>query len=779
MYEIAFRILTDFWRVLGQMAPYLLFGFLIAGVLSVVVSPRVVQRHLGGRGLWPVLKASAFGVPLPLCSCGVIPVSASLRRQGSSRGATTAFLISTPQTGVDSILVTFSLLGWLYALLRPLIALASGVLGGAFVDRLTRDQQPQPPSAKRSDAGPVERERQGRLRKALAYGFVALPRDIGKALIVGLVVAALISALVPENFFVGVGTGLTGMLLMMLAGIPVYVCATASVPVAAALIVKGVSPGAALVFLMTGPATNAATIATVWKVMGRRTAVLYLATMAACALGGGLLLDLIVTSSNVAVGSTTAWMLPPVAGHAAAVVLLAVLAGAVLSPLLRQGGRARGDRASTRIIVEGMRCTHCTRTVQAALEQCPGVTSARVDLPSGEAMVTGGGLDTPALLRAVEALGYSASPGTECGNGRMSGNLMIGALAGCLIALAAYLAARLALRKSSLRSKLPAPGAFAVVGLLAGAAVGLHAFGAAGAAGAHAGMTPVESVEDFESTVLRADKPAVVDFYTTWCGYCEELALVLGRLAEEYEGRAVFVRVDADRAPSLRSRYRIGAYPTVLLFSGGREIRRWEGVHPSSAYRAAIDAAIAATGRASEGERNTSMPQRTGLITFQGRGLTLLGNEVNVGDKAPDFTAVDPELSEVGLSSLSGKVVVLSAVPSLDTAVCAVQTKRFNEEAAALDKDVVIVTVSMDLPFAQARWCGSEGVERIRTLSDHRSASFGMAYGVLIKELRLLSRSVFVVDREGTIRHAERVREITDEPDYEAALRVVRGLSKG
>jgi thioredoxin-dependent peroxiredoxin len=168
------------------------------------------------------------------------------------------------------------------------------------------------------------------------------------------------------------------------------------------------------------------------------------------------------------------------------------------------------------------------------------------------------------------------------------------------------------------------------------------------------------------------------------------------------------------------------------------------------------------------------MTERPGAVTFQGNPLTLLGTEVKVGEKAPDFTVLDNSLSPVSLAKYEGKVVILSAVPSLDTPVCDLETRRFNDEAAKLGSDVVVLTISMDLPFAQARWCGAAGAKHVTTLSDHKEASFGLAYGVLIKELRLLSRAVFVADRKGVIRFVELVKEITHEPDYDAALNAVK-----
>ncbi len=171
------------------------------------------------------------------------------------------------------------------------------------------------------------------------------------------------------------------------------------------------------------------------------------------------------------------------------------------------------------------------------------------------------------------------------------------------------------------------------------------------------------------------------------------------------------------------------------------------------------------------------MNERTGLITMKGDPLTLLGPELKAGDKAPDFTVLANDLSPVTFADLPPKVYVLSVVPSLDTSVCDTQTRRFNEEAAGLGEDVEILTISMDLPFAQARWCGAAGVERVQTLSDHRDADFGEAYGLLIKELRLLARAVLVVDEEGIIRHFELVDEVATEPDYGAALAVVEELA--
>lgn len=332
MAEFLKSIEVGFWETALEMAPYLLFGFFVAGLLSVLLPKQRVERHLGGSGVWPVVKASLFGVPLPLCSCSVIPVTMSLFMHGASRAAAISFLLSTPQTGVVSILVTFSLLGPLFAVFRPVAAFITGVVGGALVNIF--DRRPESPH---SDMQSCEdecchKEKGGNMViSGLRYGFVVLPRDIAWPLIIGIVIAAFISALVPDDFFAEIlPPGLPAMLIMMVLGIPVYVCATASVPIAAAMMMKGLSPGAAFVFLMTGPATNAASIVTIWRILGRRTAIIYLFTVAGCALAGGLLLDLLAGVQMPMAMAHHGWMLPRIVGYVSMVILFIVLGFAII-----------------------------------------------------------------------------------------------------------------------------------------------------------------------------------------------------------------------------------------------------------------------------------------------------------------------------------------------------------------------------------------------------------------------------------------------------------------
>jgi thiol peroxidase len=172
------------------------------------------------------------------------------------------------------------------------------------------------------------------------------------------------------------------------------------------------------------------------------------------------------------------------------------------------------------------------------------------------------------------------------------------------------------------------------------------------------------------------------------------------------------------------------------------------------------------------------MAERQGILTIHGNPLTLLGEEIKVGAAAPDAELVDNDLKPVKLSSYRGKTLVVASVPSLDTPVCDIETRRFNDEAAHLGGDIQMLTISMDLPFAQKRWCGAAGVERLTTLSDHREAAFGLGYGVLIKELRLLARAVFIIDREGTLQYMQLVKEVSNEPNYEEVLQTLGKIAK-
>ena len=298
--KLILSILIEAWSVMALMAPYLLFGFFIAGVLSTFIPVSFIEKHLGKRGLWQIVKASLLGVPIPLCSCSVIPVSTSLRQHGATQGATISFLTSTPQTGVDSIAATWGLLGPLFALFRTLIAFITGCICGIAVERFTpaTDEDNECHDEHCPSCNPAQGTH--RWKQVFSYGFGVLPRDIGRSLLIGIVISGLLGAIVPADFFTShLNSEWISMLAVLGLGIPLYVCSTGSIPIALAMIGMGLSPGAALVFLITGPATNAATLTTVFKTMGQRVVIIYLLTLAGCSLIAGWILNRILSSNMI------------------------------------------------------------------------------------------------------------------------------------------------------------------------------------------------------------------------------------------------------------------------------------------------------------------------------------------------------------------------------------------------------------------------------------------------------------------------------------------------
>lgn len=355
------------WLVMLEMAPYLLLGFALAGLMSIWISPAWTERHLGGRGAGPVFKATLLGVPLPLCSCSVIPVVASMRRHGASRAAATSFLLSTPQTGVDSIAVTYALLGPVFAVFRPIAAIITGLLGGFLVLVAGRGSSAQPdvPPECTDSCCTGDRSRPAWLRAA-QYGFVTLPRDLAWPLLAGVAIAGAISVVVPANYMhQHLQTEIVSILVLMAAGIPLYICATASVPIAAGLIHLGASPGAALAFLIVGAATNPAAVTTVWKLLGRRTTLVYLLTVAISALVCGLALDglfsvlgrwlpAVVAADRASVGHMVEHF--GVWSHVCAVALLAVLLASRLPRRLLAGGGKKKAAAAAQPAAESPPC---------------------------------------------------------------------------------------------------------------------------------------------------------------------------------------------------------------------------------------------------------------------------------------------------------------------------------------------------------------------------------------------------------------------------------------
>lgn len=307
-------VLTESWDILLASAIYVLFGILVAGLLKMFLSPETVAKQLGRGRFLPVIKAAFFGIPIPLCSCGVLPAAASLRKQGANKGATVAFLISTPESGVDSIAISYALLDPIMTVARPLVAFVTAFIAGISENFMA---SPDPPAEENANAAcpvdgccdgencPPEQHRHHhsffeKVRTGMRYSFSELWGDLAGWFFIGLLLAGIITAAIPEDLFSShLGGGLSSMLIMLVIGIPLYICATASTPIAAALVLKGVSPGAALVFLLVGPATNLASLSVLVGFLGKRATVLYLAVIASISVLAGLLLDRIYALAGI------------------------------------------------------------------------------------------------------------------------------------------------------------------------------------------------------------------------------------------------------------------------------------------------------------------------------------------------------------------------------------------------------------------------------------------------------------------------------------------------
>lgn len=469
------------------MSPYLLLGFLLAGLMHVFIPGEYYTRFLARNSFSSVLYAAIFGIPLPLCSCGVIPTAMSLRKEGASKGAVASFLIATPQTGVDSIIATFSLMGLPFAIIRPIAALATAIFGGQMVNTFS----PSPALPREgitnhghtdcchaNDSSPASHAAGGasasasataakpsithRLKEALEYAYIEMMEDIGKWLVVGLIIAGLITVFVPAELFqIFQGNTLASMLLVLCIALPMYLCATGSIPIAVALMMKGLTPGAALVLLMAGPACNFASILVINKVLGRRTLVTYLVSIVIGAVAFGYLIDYLqfngivdflenLTMQQACCEEGDSWF-----SWLCTAVLFLMLINALVLPKLglrkphhchcgchdhdhhdhcgcgsHEHEHEHHDHCGCEsdvhddkdgccchshnepavsqpsiYFVDGMSCSHCRAAAEKALRTTPGVTDATVDLASKHATVVGTATFEE-LAEAVASVGF-------------------------------------------------------------------------------------------------------------------------------------------------------------------------------------------------------------------------------------------------------------------------------------------------------------------------------------------------------------------------------------
>ena len=400
---------TSLLNVVCEMAPYLLLGFLIAGVLHVFVPQKFYANYLSRTNKLSVLWAALLGVPLPLCSCGVIPTAIGLRNEKASKGAIASFLIATPQTGIDSILATFSLMGLGFAIIRPVAALVTGVCGGLLVNRLVREDD-----IREDTTASCQVETGNRIWRVLKYGYYDMIRDIGLRLLIGLIVAALIQVAVPDEFFLSFGSQpLMQMLVILAIAVPMYICSTGSIPVAAALMMKGLSPGAALVMLMAGPAVNLASILVVHKAMGRRFTWIYLMTIVCFAVLFGLLLNaseqLSIVNYQLSINGAccmTSALPSPFKLICATILTLLIIFALMMKLFSKFTTKKPLDPDVVVYRVEDMHCSHCEAAVVRAVEELPGVEKAKASASANTLTIKGPATEE-AIRSAVEGIGYT------------------------------------------------------------------------------------------------------------------------------------------------------------------------------------------------------------------------------------------------------------------------------------------------------------------------------------------------------------------------------------
>lgn len=417
-------------NILNQMSPYILLGFILAGMLHVFIRPDTMSRHLSGHGWRPVVKAALLGIPLPLCSCGVLPTAVALRRQGASKGASTSFLIATPQTGVDSIAATYALLGLPFAIVRPIAALVGSVAGGMAVDRSDKDgdnDMPVTASATACSDGCCQSAAEAeaprgfinKMWAAVKYGLTDMVASVGKWLVIGLVVAAVITVAVPDSLFLSLAEyPRLAMLVMVAVAVPMYVCATGSIPIAMSLMLKGLTPGVGFVLLMAGPAANFASVMVLSKSLGRRATAVYVLSVVVTAILFGLLIDYLLPAQWFTIGGAAdtiahchvEWPWFPTLCSALLVALLlrAFVAGAAERRRFRKesNNTSTTDTTMQKVYkVNGMACAHCKATVEKAVGAVAGVSSVAVDLPTGRVAVDGA-YDPKAVAEAVTNAGF-------------------------------------------------------------------------------------------------------------------------------------------------------------------------------------------------------------------------------------------------------------------------------------------------------------------------------------------------------------------------------------
>jgi len=416
--ELLIKFILEFIRLSIEMSIWLMLGFLFAGLLHVVINRETIARLIGKSDFKSIFIAAMLGVPLPLCSCGVIPTALAIHKNGASKSSTISFLIATPQTGVDSILATYSLLGLPFAIMRPIAALVTGIFGGYASKFIIREDSVQ--SEVTTTTSPAEGKKKFSIKAVLNYGFVEFMDDLSKWLLIGLSLAALISISIPDDFFQSqFSSPFLQMLAVLAVAIPTYVCATGSIPIAMALMMKGLSPGAALVFLMAGPAINIASITVIGKALGKKALIAYIGAIALGAMAAGLIIDYLLPAGlfqlpagHMEHAEHSHHLVPYWIEQLAAIILGALLA----SSFIRKSGIIKKiqkmnfsfeNQETVLLKVTGMSCNHCVMTVEKTLKKLDNIEFVEADFSAETVKITGKNVDLNQVQSEIEQLGYT------------------------------------------------------------------------------------------------------------------------------------------------------------------------------------------------------------------------------------------------------------------------------------------------------------------------------------------------------------------------------------
>lgn len=417
-------ILEEIYHLFLEMAPYLMIGLIFVGILHIFFSKELIVKQIGKNNISSVLKSAIFGIPLPLCSCGVIPSSVYMARNGASKPSVISFLISTPQTGIDSIIATYGMMGWVFAIYRPIAALFMGLFGGLisiFIGKSNNGHSSIEPKTNIPENIDIDTFQQSndfknKLKKMAKYAFVEFLDDISVQFLIGLVIAGLISYFIPDDFFRDstINSGLLGMLLMILISAPMYVCATASIPIAVSLLMKGFSPGVAFVFLAVGPATNAASFAIILKVLGKKLALAYLFSIIISAIIFGYILDFIFNYFKI----DQTLILSHIHHHNEDSVNILFLTLSIIFFILLIASYYRKisekfinkkefvmDKSDRILKIEGMTCNHCVMNVEKAIKSVNGVEKVEISLNEKIAKINGD-FDIEEVKKNIESVGY-------------------------------------------------------------------------------------------------------------------------------------------------------------------------------------------------------------------------------------------------------------------------------------------------------------------------------------------------------------------------------------